>query len=101
MPRYAVVLHVNGPFVEKGSSLVHDGAYTHRFVIASDPDSARSKAIAKLRRATSFRTFRLLASPLAPSIAVTEIRIARWTEGLKPARGYTFYAERYSTEVRR
>jgi hypothetical protein len=58
MPRFAVILHVCGPFKEPSSPVVHDGAYTCRFLRAENADGASAAAMEALRNEPRFQCFR-------------------------------------------
>jgi hypothetical protein len=93
MPRFAVIMHVRGPFKEPGDAAVYDGAYTCRFVSAENAEAASRAAIDALRADAKFRSFRSGAVDDLPRVEIEQVRSAGWLEGRRGVPGYIFYDE--------
>jgi hypothetical protein len=93
MPRFAVILHVRGPFKEASSAEVYDGAYTCRFVSADNAERASAAAVEALRSEPRFQCFRTGSLDGSPRIEVDQVRTATLFEGRRGAPGYIFYDE--------
>jgi hypothetical protein len=93
VPKFAVRLHVIGPFRRGDDSGVVDGAHTHRFVIADNDIGARNVAVESLHTEAEFQAF--LGEPLGSDIRVEvlDVRTELWREGLLVTPGYVFYRE--------
>jgi hypothetical protein len=93
MPRFAVTLHVRGPFKEASSADVYDGAYTCRFLRADNADAASAAAVEELRSEPRFQCFRTGSVDGSPRIEVDQVRAANLFEGRRGVPGYIFYDE--------
>jgi hypothetical protein len=93
MPRFAVILHVRGPFKEASSADVYDGAYTCRFLSADNADGASAAAVEELRNEPRFQCFRTGSLDGSPRIEVDQVRAANLFEGRRGVPGYIFYDE--------
>jgi hypothetical protein len=93
MPRFAVILHVCGPFKEPSSPVVHDGAYTCRFLRAENADGASAAAMEALRNEPRFQCFRAGSLDGSPRVKVDQVRSANLFEGRRRVPGYIFYDE--------
>jgi hypothetical protein len=91
MARFAVILHVRGPFKEASSADVHDGAYTCRFVSAENSDGACVAAVEALRSEPRFQCFRTVDG--SPRIEIDQARSADDFEGRRGVLAYVFYDE--------
>ncbi len=101
MPRFAVVLHVRGPFKEAGSADVYDGAYTWRFLSADNAEGASAAAIEELRNEPRFQCFRTGSSDSSPWIEVHQVRAANFFEGRRGVPGYIFYDENSQNDAKK
>jgi len=93
MPRFAVVLHVRGPFKEASSATVYDGAYTCRLLSAENADGASAAAVEELRREPRFQCFQTGSLEGPPRIEVDQVRPANLFEGRRGVPAYIFYDE--------
>jgi len=93
MPRFAVILHVRGPFKEASSPAVYDGAYTCRFLSAENADGASAAAIDELCSEPRFQCFRTGSLDGPPRVEVDQVRSANLFEGRRGVPGYIFYDE--------
>jgi hypothetical protein len=93
MTRFAVIMHVRGPFKEPNDSAVYDGAYTCRFVRAENAEAASAAAIDALRAEPKFQSFRSGSMDDTPRVEIEQIRSAGWLEGRRGVPGYIFYDE--------
>jgi len=93
MPRFAVIMHVRGPFKEPSDAAVYDGAYTCRFVSAGNGEAASVVAVDALRADPRFQSFRSGSSDDAPRVEIDLVRSAGWFEGRRGVPGYIFYDE--------
>jgi hypothetical protein len=100
MPRFAVIVHVRGPFQEAGGVDVYDGAYTCRFVSADNVDAATVAAKDDLRNDARFLSFRSGSLDGSPRIDIDQVRAAGWFEGRRGVPGYIFYDESSCDEAK-
>jgi hypothetical protein len=100
MTRFAVIMHVRGPFKEPTDAAVHDGAYTCRFVSAENAEAASTAAIDALRAEPRFQSFRCGSMDDMPRVEIEQVRPAGWLEGRRGAPGYIFYDESSESDAK-
>ena len=82
MPTFAVHITLVGPLRDMSDGKRFDRAYSHRYVRASDPETAVERAIEKLQAEPGFARLRHESGIGPPHIEIDEVRRASWRQGL-------------------
>lgn len=82
MPTFAVLIRVEGPIRDETDGKRFDGAYSRRYVVAADEQSAEERAVEGLHKEPLFAQLKLVDGIGAPATEVDEVRQVRWYEGL-------------------
>jgi hypothetical protein len=94
MPAFAVKVKVAGPFRDASDGKKFAGAYSHRFVFASNAHDAEERAVEGVKSEPRFAQLKLIEGIGPPLTEVDEVRRASWYEGLFSNAALVFYEER-------
>ncbi len=82
MATYAVRIIVEGPFRDTADGQRFAGAYSNRFVSASDERAAEQRALEALQEEQQFQRLKRECGIGAPETEIESVRKASWFEGL-------------------
>ncbi|MEM7704539.1 MAG: hypothetical protein AAF358_03245 [Pseudomonadota bacterium] len=82
MATYAVRILVKGPLIDSADGDRFAGAYSNRYVSATDEVLAKKRALEALRQERQFRALRRGNGIDEPETEIDSVRRASWLEGL-------------------
>ena len=91
MPTFAVHIKVAGPFRDLADGKRFAGAYSHRYVIATDAMTAEKRAIESLQKEQQFTQLRPVEGIGSPPMEVDEVRQVPWYEGFFSDKALVLY----------